>query len=96
MDTSAIQKARLSDIRTASESCPLCEFLFRAAERYRDDAGANAELVQDGAALRIGHQGPRVLRLCVDPGECPQSLSSARLTLLIAYLTHRILRCIWS
>jgi hypothetical protein len=71
-------RARLSDIRTASESCPLCEFLFRATKRYRDDAGANVELVHDSTALRIGHQGPRVLRLFADPGECPQPLSSAR------------------
>jgi hypothetical protein len=79
VDTStqaAIQKARLSDIRTASESCLLCEMLFRAAEPYRDDASANTELVRDGAALRVGQKGPRVLRLCADSGECLQSLLS--------------------
>jgi hypothetical protein len=41
-------------------------------------AGANAELVKDGATLRIGQQGPRILRLCADPGERLQSPSSAR------------------
>jgi hypothetical protein len=64
--------ARLSDIRTASESCPLCEILLRAAQRYRDDIGPDAELVREGAAIRIGQKGPRILRLCVDPGQCPE------------------------
>ena len=67
----AERKARLSNIRTASESCLLCELLLCATEPYRHDAGVKAELVRDGAALRIGQTGPRILRLCADLGECP-------------------------
>jgi hypothetical protein len=71
------RKARLSDIRTASESCPLCEILLCAAEHYRDDVGPDAELVREGAALRIGRKGPRILRLCTDPSQRPEPLLSA-------------------
>jgi len=50
--------------------------LLRAVELYRGDVSADAELFRDGTALRVGEKGPRVLRLCIDPCKCSQSLLS--------------------
>ena len=72
----AYSKARLSDLRIASNSCMLCKFLLQAAERSLHGIGAESELVRTGAALRIGYEGPRILRLCIVPGQYPQTVLS--------------------
>jgi hypothetical protein len=63
-------QARLSEIRVASRSCALCKLLIRTAERFHKNENENADLsvVRDGAALRLGRDGPRMLRLCSDVG----------------------------
>ena len=59
---------RLSETRVASRSCVLCNLLVQVAERFHDDENDDPNIVRDGAALRLGHEGPRMLRLCSDVG----------------------------
>ena len=65
-------RARLSEIRVASRSCALCKLLVQTAERFyeneNENENADLSVVRDGAALRLGLEGPRMLRLCSDVG----------------------------
>jgi hypothetical protein len=62
------RRVRLSEIRAALASCTLCKLLVQVAERFHNNATADAELVLDRAALRLGEKGPRILRFCSDIG----------------------------
>jgi hypothetical protein len=63
------ESIRLSDIREAAEICQLCKFVLQATAPYNDSASEDLELHRNGATLRMGYDGPRILRLCADPGQ---------------------------
>ena len=66
---SEYRKARLSNVRLASGSCTICKLLVKVAERFHDHMDPDPELVLDNYhTLRVGKEGPRVLRLCLDVG----------------------------
>jgi hypothetical protein len=62
------RQARLSEIRVASRSCALCKLLVLTAERFHENENADLSVVRDGAALRLGREDLRMLRLCSDVG----------------------------
>jgi hypothetical protein len=62
------KRVRLSEIRAALASCTLCKLLVQVAERFHNDTDADTKLVLDRAAVRLGEEGPRILRLCSDIG----------------------------
>ena len=64
----ADRKTSLSDIRTAAESCKLCEMILRALQRNRNNDDLNVNIVRKGAALHVGHDSTRILRFCANPG----------------------------
>lgn len=49
----------------------LCKLLVQTAERFHENQNADLSVVRDGAALRLGLKGPRMLRFCSDVGGCP-------------------------
>jgi hypothetical protein len=61
-------QARFSKTRVASRSCVLCKFLVQVAERFHNDGNVDPSIIRDGATLRLGYEGPRMLRLCSDVG----------------------------
>jgi hypothetical protein len=57
----------LSELRATSNHCQLCE-LLHAIERYDKDNQEKIHIVRAGSSLKLGGDGPRILRLCSDPG----------------------------
>jgi hypothetical protein len=64
----ADRKTSLSDIRTAAESCQLCEMILRALQLNPNNDDLNVNIVREGAALHIRQGGTRILRFCASPG----------------------------
>ncbi|KAF1830975.1 hypothetical protein BDW02DRAFT_582475 [Decorospora gaudefroyi] len=86
-------QARLSEIRVASRSCAICKLLVRTAERFRENEDENAYLsvYRDGAALRLGREGPQYLSpnrddILIGFPVLPGPESAARFALLRSWL----------
>jgi hypothetical protein len=84
----AERSVSLSDICTSAESCQICELIVRTLQRCRHEDKRNVDIVREGAALRVGREGPRILRFCADPDQYLQLLSCAgQSSDLLAFLT---------
>lgn len=57
--------------------------LLHAAEGHLDDLERTVRLVRDGSGLKIGREGPRILRLGSDPGQYLQPLSFRKICYLL-------------
>ena len=60
------RNVNLSEVRAAEKSCQLCALLLRTLKRYRNDDEPYVQIVRKCSALKIGHEGPRILRLFSD------------------------------
>jgi len=59
----------LSKLRALAQYRECCNLLGHALERYIKDDEEGLRLKGDGSALRIGQDGPCILRLCVGPDD---------------------------
>lgn len=90
----------LFEVSVTKDNCRLCALFFSTAERHCRDNELNVQIIRERSALKIGIEGPRILRLCSD-SECsadtgqdiqisypvlPKPESPARFALLRAWL----------
>ncbi|XTI84867.1 HET-domain-containing protein [Cenococcum geophilum] len=92
-------KVNLSEVSAAEKNCQLCALLLRTVKRHCND-GLSVQIIREGSTLKIGSEGPRILRLCsnleysagtgkdIQTGfpVLPEAESPARFALLRAWL----------
>jgi hypothetical protein len=57
----------LSDLSAAETSCQICALLVSAAKVHCIDEDQSVEIVRDRSWLKIGSEGPRIVRLGSTP-----------------------------
>ncbi|KAF2180771.1 HET-domain-containing protein [Zopfia rhizophila CBS 207.26] len=84
-------------MRTSAERCSICRMLLHAIQHGVNGDCGNIDIKRTRSALRIGANGPRLLRFCMEPGHAdnhypigrpilPESGNSSRFALLRAWL----------
>ncbi|KAH7061846.1 heterokaryon incompatibility protein-domain-containing protein [Paraphoma chrysanthemicola] len=71
----------LSDLSTAETSCQICALLLFAAKVYCHDEEQSVKIVRGASWLKIGSEGPRILRL----GSAPEYSAGAGGNLPISF-----------
>jgi hypothetical protein len=60
----------LAELQSGSENCKLCEMLLHATEQHitkqHETDSTILNVIRVGSALKLGKDGPRILRLCSD------------------------------
>jgi hypothetical protein len=67
--TAATFSTNLSDAIVAGKTCRICALLVHSTKGYYSNNESNVHIVKERSWLKIGSEGPRILRLCKDAGE---------------------------
>lgn len=75
----ATYNVSLRSIRRSAENCLVCKLLLQAFQQYCKDSDGNIDIQRTPLEIRAGVGGTRLVRFCVDPGQCLQTILCTRL-----------------